>query len=441
MTQDAVQKAANWTRKELNDELFRRPPVPLAPNALVIRAAYLQTPEEAARSVERLRSLLGKTDKDKTPGKGSQFELIHFGDGRFQWERHTEFTTYALIIDVGAEVGKPFATPRETGLPADWPDDWMAEIEGEQIAATRLQILPVSEEVKLDEARAVLDPQCASSLVTDGNGRIWVDNRIKADGCTRILVEDRGMGPDRPERLAQRLIEIETYRMMAMLAFPTARELMGELHGLESGLRELVIRVADEEAEDPAQAAEEMLHELLELAAKVEQTSALHAYRFDASRAYYDIVEQRLDELKETRIPGHQRLANFLNRRLGPAMETVAAVRRRLENLSGHIDHTASLIRTRVDLDLQRQNRSLLHSMDSRAALQLRLQTTLEWLSLMAMSYYGIGIVLYIAKAAAVVGMPVQPELVAGISAPFVIALAWWIVHQVRKLLREHEES
>lgn len=434
----------NWSRAELNNELFRRPPVPLATHALVVRAAFLQTAEEATQSVNRLRNLLGRQQDTSSPGQGNTFELIEFGGGRFQWERHTEFTTYALIIDAGGETGNPFNASGVAGLPSGWPNDWIAEITGEQIAATRLQFLPSDETTALAEARSVMDPQCASSMVADGKGRIWVDSRIKADGCTRILIEDHGMGEDRRARLAQRLIEIEIYRMMAMLAFPPARQLMADLHQMESGLRELVMRVAaddDKPAEDAASDAESMLHELLALAAEVERVSAVNGYRFDASRAYFDIVEQRLDELKETRIPGHQRLSNFLKRRLGPAMETVAAVRRRLENLSGHIDHTASLIRTRVDLDLQRQNRSLLHSMDRRAALQLRLQATLEWLSLMAMSYYGIGIVLYMAEAAYALGAPVAPKLVAGLAAPVVIGVAWWIVHQVRKLLKEHGED
>ena len=150
--------------------------------------------------------------------------------------------------------------------------------------------------------------------------------------------------------------------------------------------------------------------------------------------------QARLDELREERIQGYQRLGNFLGRPLRPAIKTVDAVRRRLESLSGHIDHTASLIRTRVDLRLQRQNQHLLHSMDRRAALQLRLQQTLEWLTVVAMSYYGIGIVLYIAKALGALGVPIEPHLVAGAAAPLVIGGAWWLVHTVRALLRAHGE-
>ncbi|MHA7835516.1 MAG: DUF3422 family protein, partial [Algiphilus sp.] len=225
-----------------------------------------------------------------------------------------------------------------------------------------------------------------------------------------------------------------------MLGFPPARSVMTELHDPEHQLRVLVARVADGDADATVDDDETTLHELLELASEVERLSAHNAYRFDASRAYFDLVQERLDELREERIQGYQRLGNFLGRPLRPAIKTVDAVRRRLESLSGHIDHTASLIRTRVDLRVQRQNQQLLHSMDRRAALQLRLQQTLEWLTVVAMSYYGIGIVLYIAKALDKLGVPIEPNLVAGGAAPLVIGGAWWLVHTVRVMLRAHGE-
>jgi uncharacterized membrane-anchored protein len=421
-----------WDRRTLNEELFRRPPVPVGESALIVHAAFLQTAEQADRSLARLREMLAATEL-ANPTDHRNYEVIPFGDKRLKWERHNEFTSYTLVTRL--DRGGPF----RADTAGDLPGNWLERIEGQQMAGTKICLVPESDTTARDQAVAALQSSGISGLVADGGARVWADYDIYPDGCTRIVLEDRGAPPDRRSRVVQRLVEIETYRMMAMLGFPPAKEVMGELQGLESDLRGLVARVADEDTAQDPEADEATLHELLTLASEIERLSAVNAYRFDASQAYYDIVQQRIEELRETRVEGCQRLSNFLRRRLGPAMQTVQAVARRLETLSGHINHTASLIRTRVDLRVQRQNRSLLHSMDRRAALQLRLQQTLEWLTVAAISYYGIGVVQYIAEAVAELGAPVKPALVAGAAAPFVIGGAYWLVTRVRRILREND--
>jgi len=430
MTDHAGQAASTWDRQALNDELFRRPPVPIPPRALVVHTAFLQDDDQAARSVARLRGLLTSAKLER-PTEDRNYELIEFGDNLLKWERHTEFTSYTLVA--GFSDSDPFVAEVGPGLPAQW----MAELEGQQIAATKLCIASPSEASVIEAATRALKPAATSGLVSEGQARIWMDCSIHDDGCTRAIVEDRGMPADRRARDVQRLLEVDTYRMTAMLGFPPARTVMGELHTLESNLRELVERVAATDAHAGATDDESTLHELLELAADIERLSANNAYRFEASRAYFHIVEDRLNELGEERIEGHQRLSHFLRRRLGPAQQTIDAVGRRLETLSGHINHTASLIRTRLDVDTQEQSQRLLHSMDRRAGLQLRLQQTLEWLTIAAMSYYGIGVVLYIAEAVEAVGAAVNPRIVAGLAAPVVMGGAYWIVHRIRQILRE----
>src|SRR3546814_18423991 len=59
----------------------------------------------------------------------------------------------------------------------------------------------------------------------------------------------------------------------------------------------------------------------------------------------------------------------------------------------------SNLLRTRVDIELEAQNRDVLMSMNRRARLQLRLQETVEGLSVVAISYYVVGLVGYAAKA------------------------------------------
>ena len=48
-----------------------------------------------------------------------------------------------------------------------------------------------------------------------------------------MLVQDHGLSPLRLGRVVRRIHEIETYRMMALLALPLARKVQAELAGLE----------------------------------------------------------------------------------------------------------------------------------------------------------------------------------------------------------------
>ena len=55
----------------------------------------------------------------------------------------------------------------------------------------------------------------------------------------------------------------------------------------------------------------------------------------------------------------------------------------------------SSLIRTRIETTLSQQSTDLLRSMNQRTQMQLRLQQTVEGLSVLAISYYAIGIIGY----------------------------------------------
>jgi uncharacterized membrane-anchored protein len=90
------------------------------------------------------------------------------------------------------------------------------------------------------------------------------------------------------------------------------------------------------------------------------------------------------------------------------------------------------LLRTRVDVERSAQNQALLESMDKRAALQLRLQRTVEGLSVVAISYYAVSLAGYLGyPLAALVGVS-KTMLSALITLP-VVALVWMAVRRVRK--------
>ncbi|MBU6437930.1 MAG: DUF3422 family protein, partial [Betaproteobacteria bacterium] len=272
--------------------------------------------------------------------------------------------------------------------------------------------------------------------VADGAALAYTDFRIQDDGYGRVLVVDRGLSPRQAGRLVQRLFEIEAYRMLALLALPIARRQSPRILAIERSLAELTDGIARGEGDDEA-----LLHELTRLAAEVESGLAASQFRFGACRAYYDLVRTRIGELREARVSGFQSIDEFMSRRLTPAVATCTTVSQRLQDLSERVAQASALLSTRVDIARERQNQALLASMDRRARLQLRLQETVEGLSVAAITYYSAGVMGYIAKAAHALGAPINPEVVVGVMIPFIAVLVIWAVRRARQRIVAAEDG
>jgi uncharacterized membrane-anchored protein len=270
--------------------------------------------------------------------------------------------------------------------------------------------------------------------VADGAAEVHTDFAIHADGYSRVLVFTGDLTPRRLGRLMQRLIEIETYRMAALLGLPIAREAMGLLSRGEAELASLAgaIRTAQRN-EEP-----ELLDRLTRLAGEVEgQYAATHS-RFSASRAYFDLVNRRINDIAETRLEGMQTIKDFMERRLSPAMSTCDWAERRQQALSERISRMSSLLRTRVEIEQQQSSQALLASMNQRQDLQLKLQSTVEGLSVAAITYYIVGLVSYLAKGAQKLGWPLAPESTAAVAIPFVALGVWWSIRRMHRKLAGH---
>jgi uncharacterized membrane-anchored protein len=189
--------------------------------------------------------------------------------------------------------------------------------------------------------------------------------------------------------------------------------------------------IAREEGAD-----ESLLHELTRLAAEVESGLSASQFRFGASRAYAELVRTRITELRERRLPGLQTIGEFMARRFEPAVATCVTVSSRLHDLSERVAQASSLLSTRVDIARERQNQSLLSSMDRRAKLQLRLQQTVEGLSVAAIVYYAAGLVSYVTKAIRAGGVPIDADLVTGLAVPVVAVAAITAVRRARRKVR-----
>jgi uncharacterized membrane-anchored protein len=276
------------------------------------------------------------------------------------------------------------------------------------------------------------------SLVDRGAAAIVTDFCQDGDGLTRILVLDRSLTAASTGALSQRLIDIETYRTLAMLGLPLALSLSGRARRIEDRLAVITREMKDTDARD----SHALLADLTELAAELEADAASSLYRFGASRAYDGIVRERLEALDEEAVPGYDTWRGFLQRRMAPAMRTCRSIEERQANLSRKLTRATTLLRTWVDVEVEKQNRDLLASMNNRARLQLRLQQTVEGLSVAAVSYYVVGLIGHIADGgAALFGHAVKPEAAMAVAAPIVVLLVWWGVRRIRRSHAEHDRA
>ena len=228
--------------------------------------------------------------------------------------------------------------------------------------------------------------------------------------------------------MIQRICEIETYKAMSMLGFFRSKDLSAKMGGIDGRLNELTRDLSMGHSED----TEQTLNDLLQISGELEQLSAESAFRFGATGAYEKIVHQRINVLREERFMGRQTFAEFMMRRFDPAMRTVAATKARLEAMSARAIRASDLLRTRVDVDRSRENKQLLESMDRRADLQLRLQKTVEGLSVVAISYYAVNLMLYLVGPLGY-KLGLEKTVQAALVTPPVLLAVWFLVHRIRK--------
>ncbi len=415
-------------RVSLHNELHARPRPALAGAHRVSHVALLLPRGES----EAPDALIRLCRDYHLPGpEGAQsHHFADFGLFRLKWERHGEFDDYTVYRD-GADATRPFAEPAIAAL----PDGWLERLPGQLIAAAHVTIVADDDALRVPAALARLfeAPEVLGSEIGDGAGAAFTDLRLGGDGFARFLLLDRSLTERQAGREVQRLIELEVYRLMAMIGFPEARSVARELDAVERELSSLVARLESAAvADEPA-----LLREITHLAATVERLAASAGFRFAATRAYQSLVWQRGDELRERRIGGMQTITGFLSRRFAPAMAYCDSVASRLQASADRIARASSLLRTRVEIERERQNQEMLGAMGRRAQLQLRLQQTVEGLSVAAITYYAVGLASYLFKGLKAAGAPLDVDLATGWSViPIALAVALGVRHIRRSIIR-----
>ena len=415
-------------RYPLTNELHARPFPSLEAPCTAVFLAIKEPLDAANRDRSRDRAhLIDLLDRNGTPHP--QPEATHFsgliGRHELKWESHTEFVTFsALSPGVSA---RPF-DPEEMRV---FPDSWLATAPGKRLVSLliRVEVMPEDEDEVTSHLEDWFVPESlACSRVVDGAAIVAGDFRIDPAGQMRFAVFVRpGTGARRVGRIVQRLCEIETYRAMSMLGLIRARRMSARLNEIDPKLSALVSGL-----DSAGQSPEATLHELLAISAELESQAVQVSFRFGATAAYEAIVNQRIEVLREIRIQGRQTFGEFMMRRYDPAMRTVKSAEARLRSMAERAQRAAELLRTRVDVERSAQNQKLLESMDKRADLQLRLQRTVEGLSVVAISYYAVNLATYALYPFAE-RLSISKGVATAVATPVVILLVWAAVRRIRR--------
>ena len=414
-------------RYALANELHARPfPAVAAPS----RAAYLAIkPATNAAGRDRAADRAHLIDLlDRFGAQHPQPEATHYfgtiGKHQLKWESHTEFVTYTIFGEGLAE--RPF----DAATYGIFPTDWLEKAPGTRVTSALIRIeVADGDDGITDKAHDWFVPESLAisrviedDLVVAGDFRIDHAGHMRFAVFARPHVDDRRIG-----RIVQRLCEIETYKAMSMLGLTRARDLSAKMGEFDQRLTALIDDMRSQTSD-----AAEVLQSLLEVSAEIENTIVRSSFRFGATGAYEKIVNQRIEVLRETRFEGRQTFGEFMMRRFDPARRTVLSTEERLQAMSDRALRAGDLLRTRVDVDRSAQNQELLQSMDKRADLQLRLQRTVEGLSVVAISYYAVNLVLYVLaplESSFGIGKPVMAAVVT----PIVLLLVWAMIQRIRR--------
>jgi uncharacterized membrane-anchored protein len=405
-------------RAALNNEVHARPPQTLVAPLAISHVVMVCDADQREASREHIANLLRDRHLPLPDLQSSHFRM-DLGAFHIRWELHTEFVTWTFMCALSME---RFADSEPERALSVVPHDWVGALPGQCLSSLHLWVLSSH---ALGSAALVkhllLEDTLVASSVAGGAAEVYTDFAMHADGFSRMVLLAGTMSPRRLGRLVQRLLEIETYRMAALLGLPVAREATSILSSAERELAELASAIRSATAEDEPM----LLDRLTKLAGQVESQHATTHARFSASVAYFELVDKRISDIHEAALPGMQTIGEFMDRRLTPARSTCEWATRRQDALSQRVSRISNLLRTRVEIEQQQNSQALLATMNQRQDLQLKLQSAVEGLSVAAITYYIVGLVSYLAKGAHVLGWPWSSESTAAVAIP-VVALAVW---------------
>ncbi len=405
-----------WAVNEMHMRRF----APVAANCEIYQVVRLVEPAE--RGLEDAWLIGDRPDFDEW-SLAARYGSAHTKGGiHFIWERHTEASTITLIFpaDADAAVRGPYIR-------------WLEQWPGGVVRATRVFVIPHAGDAPERLVSLGISPNEMVCCDVNGDIRIWSDFGIHEDGYGRLLVTAGEVSDSERGRIVQRLQELGNYRNLALLGFPTVQEYGPQADRLEQKLSDHARRAALADEDDDA-----LLNQLADLSSELELIRSATGFRLSATAAYAEVAADRLASLQVRPVANYQSLTDFTERRLVPASRTCSVFRQRLSHIGERISGVMHTLDVRIDSRIKAQNLGLMQSMERSTQLQLRLQTLVEGLSVIAAAYYLIGLIAYVAKGVAAYPSGSLAELFVGaITLPVILAIYLLVRHLRNKVLKD----
>ena len=152
-----------------------------------------------------------------------------------KWELHGEFCGFTVYAQSPMMTNEGFTDSRkplqdrvrarlsELGIESLNPSI------GERMAAVDIVLKPASYTDDAAEHAPLFSGNTlvGSTILATQKAQVWTDFQLDQAGFVCMLVTHQGIGSRQAGRVVQRLIDIDTYRMMAMLGIPRAKALSG----------------------------------------------------------------------------------------------------------------------------------------------------------------------------------------------------------------------
>lgn len=410
-------------------EAHSRPFFPFSAPSRLIGLAFSRGSEPAESIRTRLDAFARSHGRAPAP-EGAKHHRHELPQGLFRWEEHTEFMTFVFLLSgekaqfelAAADLMRQLPLPEQPGPHLVSIDIAFVEPEGADMALSRLRPSIVSH-----------------SIIEGGIAEVASDFAPDEGGFIRFAIINRGLTDRRLGALARDITEVEVYRTMALLGLPEAQRIGPVIREVEQGLAKLTAELVHRQSLSDGDA---LLARLTLMTAKVESEIAKTTFRFGATRAYAAILSERLLALGEPAGANAPAIAGFLERRNAPALRTCERMEANLASLAARLTRASSLLRTRIDVELAKQNNALLGAMNERTQLQLRLQQTVEGLSIAAISYYVVGLVGYLLKGFKDRSLlPLSLDVAVALSVPVVILAMTLVIRRIRKIHLRKESA
>ena len=413
--------APHPARHAILGEAHARPFFPLEAPARILALAFLRGTEPTHVMRERLNAFARAHGAAPAPATAKHHRIL-LPQGLFRWEEHTEFTTFVFMLSGdatffdrdGGDVLRSLPLPEQPGPHLVSIDMAFVRSEGADAALGRIKssVMSIS---SVDDGRA----DVASDFVPDDAGFV------------RFVVINRDLPDRRLGSLARDVMEIEVYRTLALLGLPEAQRVGPLVRDVEQGLAGLMGDLVHQQS---LQESDQLLARLTHMTARAEAEIAQTKFRFGATRAYGAILNDRLAGFTMPASPEAPAIASFLGRRNAPALRTCETMEANLLDLAARLTRASGLLRTRIDVELAKQNNMLLGTMNERTHLQLRLQQTVEGLSIAAISYYVIGLVSYLLKGIKEAHwLPLPLDIAIAAAVPLVVLAMALVVRRIRR--------